>query len=148
MALGATAPGFEHGHVVNTFDWSTMDEGTVVDIGGSHGSLCIEIAQRVPRIHCIVQDLPDVVKSGQTSLPTTIGNSVTFMAHDFFDEQPVKNADVYILRQILHDWSDKYAIRILRALRPSLKAGAKILIIEQILPEPNTVSKYQEKLLR
>lgn len=148
MTFGAAGPGFEFDYIVNGYDWGSIDNGTVVDVGGSHGSLSIAIAQHFPKLRCITQDLPEVVKVGQRDLPMDLQDRITFMAHDFFDEQPVKHADVYTLRQILHDWSDKYAMRILRALVPSLKADAKVLVLEQVLPEPNSFSKSQEKLLR
>ena len=49
---------------------------------------------------------------------------------------------------MLHDWSDKYAIRILQALRPALKSDARVLIMEQVLPEPGTIPLFTEKGLR
>ncbi|KAL8805329.1 MAG: hypothetical protein Q9182_002003 [Xanthomendoza sp. 2 TL-2023] len=70
------------------------------------------------------------------------------MAHDFFQEQPIKGAEIYTLRWILHDWSDKYAARILRALIPALKPGAKVLVLESVLPAPGELSAYQEKAYR
>ncbi|KAI4195359.1 MAG: hypothetical protein LQ350_007228 [Teloschistes chrysophthalmus] len=70
------------------------------------------------------------------------------MAHDFFDEQPVRYAQVYILRWILHDWSDKYASQILKALVPALRARSKVLMLEQIMPEPGAWSAYQERAYR
>ena len=138
----------EHDHILNGFDWDSIGSGTVVDVGGSHGSLSIAIAQRFPTLRCIVQDKPEVVSLGQESLPAHLSGRVSFMGHDFFAAQPVKDADIYILRWILHDWSDKYATRILQQLTPALKSGARILIIEQVLPEPGTMSKYQEKSIR
>lgn len=62
------------------------------------------------------------------------------MAHDFFTEQPVKGADVFLLRCILHDWSDKYAIKILRALVPALKPDVRIIVNEAVVPEPAAFS--------
>ena len=70
------------------------------------------------------------------------------MAHDFFTEQPVRNANVYYFRWIFHNWSDKYAVKILKCLTPALKIGARILINEYCLPEPGAVSYYQEKPMR
>ncbi|THC89582.1 hypothetical protein EYZ11_010976 [Aspergillus tanneri] len=60
----------------------------------------------------------------------------TFMKHDFFTPQPVHNADIYIFRHILHDWNDADSVRILSALLPALKRGARVLISEGILPAP------------
>lgn len=81
-----------------------------------------------------MQDYPDVISQGQESLPEPYKSRITFQEHDFFKEQPVKGADVYLLRMILHDWSDKYATKILRALIPALKPGVKMVIIERVIP--------------
>jgi hypothetical protein len=54
--------------------------------------------------------------------------------HNFFEPQPVKEAAVYILRFILHDWPDVEAITILQQLRPALGPNSKIILLEQIVP--------------
>lgn len=60
---------------------------------------------------------------------------IMFVEHDFFQTQPL-TAEVYLFRQILHDWSDTDCVRILKALLPALKTGARILISECVMPEP------------
>jgi len=43
---------------------------------------------------------------------------------------------------VIHDWSDENALRILKAVRKAAPAGAKLLVIESLLPEkaePNPV---------
>ena len=148
MTLSSTGPGLEASHILDGFDWATVGKGIVVDIGGSHGSLSIAIAHRHPTISFVVQDRAAVAREGRARLPPQLANRVNFMAHDFFNEQPILDADVYLLRWILHDFSDKYAVRILRGLKPALKDGAKIIIMEHVLPEPGSVSTYQERGLR
>jgi len=70
------------------------------------------------------------------------------MAHDFLTEQPVKYADVYFFRWIFHNWSDKYCIKILRNLIPALKVNARIVINDNVLPEPGTMPIFREERLR
>lgn len=147
MRWYSKAPGFEVSHVVDNYPWSDIS-GTVVDIGGSHGNVCVGIAEKFPSLHFIVQDQPSVVEFGRSKLPAHLEDRVTFMEHDFFTEQPVKGASVYLFRYIIHDWSDPYAICILKALIPALRNGSKILINEHILPEPGVMTTYQEKHLR
>ncbi|KAI1211465.1 S-adenosyl-L-methionine-dependent methyltransferase [Annulohypoxylon truncatum] len=112
---------------------------TVVDVGGSHGSMSISLAKRFPNIKCVVQDLPVNVKEGAARLPPELKDRVTFMPHDFFNEQTVVG-DVYYFRCIFHNWADKYCIQILRNLIPVLRPGAKIIIHDRIMPDPATVS--------
>jgi len=70
------------------------------------------------------------------------------MEHDFLTEQPVKNADVYFFRWIFHNWSDKYCIKILRSLIPALKTNARIVINDNVLPEPGVMPNFREERLR
>ena len=148
MAWFTTIPGLNSDHVINGFAWGELGDATVVDVGGSYGSLSIAIAKRFPGLRCIVQDQPEVVASAREKVPAYLKDRVKFMEHDFFTEQPVKGAQVYLLRWILHDWSDTYAARILKALVPALRVGSKLVICEVILPEPGTLSNYEEKGLR
>ncbi|KAL8654749.1 MAG: hypothetical protein Q9226_003313 [Calogaya cf. arnoldii] len=148
MTFASNGAGLEAHHIVNGYDWSSLGESTVVDVGGSHGSLSIAIAKEFPSLRCVVQDRPEVIGSCQESLPLDLHDRVSFMAHDFFKEQPLKGADIYMLRWILHDWSDKYAARTLQNLIPALKPGARVLVLEQVLPSSGRHSKYQEKVYR
>ncbi|ORY14243.1 O-methyltransferase-domain-containing protein [Clohesyomyces aquaticus] len=122
--------------LISYFSTNQIFHGTVVDIGGSHGSVSIPIIQKYPGLNCIIQDLPSVVDVAKNNVPPDVRSRVQYMAHDFFSSQPVEDADVYLFRWILHDWADQYASKILRALIPALKKGARILIHEYVVPEP------------
>lgn len=56
-----------------------------------------------------------------------------FLAHNFFEEQPIKGAAVYMMRAILHDWSDTYATKILKRLRDAASPESKLVLVEAIL---------------
>ncbi|KAI4261944.1 MAG: hypothetical protein L6R42_002870 [Xanthoria sp. 1 TBL-2021] len=148
MTFGSNGAGLEAHHILKGYDWRSLGEITVVDVGGSHGTLSIAMAQAFPSLRCVVQDRSEVIGSGQDNLPSDLHDRVSFMAHDFFEEQPLRGAEVYMLRWILHDWSDKYAARILQKLVPALKPGAKVIVLEQVLPLAGELSKYQEKAYR
>ncbi|KAF8981004.1 hypothetical protein BDQ17DRAFT_901277, partial [Cyathus striatus] len=59
---------------------------------------------------------------------------VELEAHDFFTEQPVKNASVFLLKQIMHDWPNSYAAKILTELRKVAQNDTKLLLIDNIIP--------------
>ncbi|KAI0020758.1 S-adenosyl-L-methionine-dependent methyltransferase [Xylariomycetidae sp. FL0641] len=135
-------------YVVDGFPWSEVGQGTVVDIGGSEGMASIAIARKYPGLSFVVQDLEAVIEEGQKNVPADVADRIQFMTHDFFTPQPVANADVYFLRHILHNWSDKYCLRILRSLIPALKRGAKIVVNDTILPDPGSLSNWKETKIR
>ena len=54
-------------------------------------------------------------------------------AHDFYTTQPRHSADVFILRAILHGWSDAYALKILKHLRAAAKPETRLVVLEQIV---------------
>jgi hypothetical protein len=130
------------------FEWGDAAKGVMVDIGGARGTVSTDIARYLPEIKCIVQDLPEVVQDAEVPDDLKSGERLRFMAHNFFDEQPVKGADVYLLRWILHDWSDKYAVKILRNLIPALKKGARVVVSDMCLPPPCALSPYKERSAR
>lgn len=143
MAIYQQGEGYHPKHTVNNFAWDTVR--TVVDIGGSTGPVAFALAEKYPNLEITVQDLPPVVAGAQKQRPDL---NVTFQGHDFFDQQPVRGADVYYFRWILHNWSDKYALRILRALVPALKPGARIVIMDEVMPAPGEVSNRSERMMR
>lgn len=101
----------------------------------------------------IVQDLPDVVsnaKPGLLSLPdgAVLESRITYLAHNFFDPQPVQGAAVYFLRMILHDWPTEDAVKILSQLVPVLGKDSRILVIDSVMPDPGTVPLQRERILR
>lgn len=148
MSMISAGEGFEPFHLVDVYPWDTAKAKVFVDVGGSCGTSSIAIAQHCPSIRCIVQDLPEVVSKGKSALSPELRSRIEFMPHDFFKEQPVKDADVYFFRWIFHDWSDKYCVKILRNTIPALKAGARIIISEFVVPPPGVASAYQEWLAR
>lgn len=108
--------------------------------------MCDALAKSFPSLKFIVQDLESVISSANLAPETS--SRIELMAYDFLTEQPVKNADVYFFRWIFHNWSDKYCIQILKNQIPALKNNAKIIVVDNVLPEPGTLSLWQEERLR
>jgi hypothetical protein len=86
--------GYEVSYLLDNYDWASIDEigGTVVDVGGSHGFVCVDLARRWKRMRFVVQDLPNMI-AGAPEYDGDIGERITFQAHDFMTEQPVRGAD-------------------------------------------------------
>jgi hypothetical protein len=58
---------------------------------------------------------------------------MTVQAGDFF-EDPLPSCDGYLMMEVIHDWGDEDAIAILTAIRQAAPSHAKLLLIEQIVP--------------
>ncbi|KAI1505341.1 hypothetical protein F5X99DRAFT_405240 [Biscogniauxia marginata] len=90
MRLYAARPDLDVRHLVDGWAWGSLPRGaTVVDVGGSHGEAALALARAFPSLSLVVQDI-DARKPA--------GSRVRFMTHDFFAEQPVRGADVYLFR--------------------------------------------------
>jgi hypothetical protein len=109
-------------------DW--RGDETVVDVGGGNGSLLIEFFRRQPGLRGVVFDLPETDCD-----EAALGDRITFVAGSFFDRVPP--GDVYILGTVLHDWDDERAASILRTIRECAPPGARVLIIDAVIPAGN-----------
>ncbi|RAL07811.1 S-adenosyl-L-methionine-dependent methyltransferase [Aspergillus homomorphus CBS 101889] len=147
MHVWATSGSYPASRVVNEYDWGRLGAGTVVDVGGSRGHVAVAIASRFPSLKFMVQDLPSTIAGAEADLPPQLADRVSFMAHNFFQEQPVV-ASAYFFRWIFHNWSDNYCIKILRALIPALRPGALLIVNEICMPEPGEIPVWRERLAR
>ncbi|KAK4942802.1 hypothetical protein LTR10_017562 [Elasticomyces elasticus] len=149
MRMMSEGEGYDIKHLVNGFDWKALGEGLVVDVGGSFGHCSYSIADTAPKLSFVVQDLEKVIRTAKTErINDRHGERVKFEAHDFFEPQPIRNADVYLLRFICHDYSDKYAAKILANIVSAMGPKSKILIVDGVLPPPGTLTKAEERKLR
>jgi len=102
----------------------------IVDIGGGRGHLLQAILARAPSARGILFELPHVIGDAAA----TASPRLRLVAGDFFvDAMP--NADLYILMDVLHDWPDADAARILSALRRAAPVHAHVLVIETLVAE-------------
>ncbi|KAJ5153184.1 uncharacterized protein N7482_009662 [Penicillium canariense] len=146
-------------HLVSGYDWAALpQDSVVVDVGGSTGHGSIAIAETFPDLRFIVQDLETNADAGRESLAKAeneaqkdLADRITFQAHDFFQDQPIVGADVYLLRMIIHDWSDDDSVRILsrivKAMEPN-KTKSTLVIMDSVLPLPGQLPATLERLLR
>ena len=108
----------------------------IVDLGGGNGSLLRSILQKNSQASGVVFDLPYMETQAVASIAGDgLGNRCCFESGDFFERVPA--ADMYLLRFILHDWNDAASKQILQAIRAAANPGARVVIVEMLLPETN-----------
>ncbi|KAM3429292.1 hypothetical protein NHJ13734_008232 [Beauveria thailandica] len=139
--------------LVDGWDWEGLGDALVVDAGGSTGHASIALARQYPKLRFIVQDLREVVEGGPEYLASqddenNLQARVSYKSHNLFDPQPVHDAHVYLLRMILHDWPLDDCVRILTRLAEALKPGARIIVMDTVLPDPGSIPVSKERLLR
>ena len=152
MLWASSMPPMSRSYIALGFDWTSLGAGKVVDVAGNMGQCSIEIAKANPKLEVIVQDLPgviDLAKDPKTNIvPTDILPKFTFMAQDMFQPQPVTDADVYFYRMVFHNQSDKYGVKLLKALIPSMKPDAKLVVTDQVLPPVGAAPGPIERFMR
>ena len=146
MQFLQSLPSLSLSHLINNLNLDEQYSGLLVDIGGSRGFVSTALLDRFPNLRCIVHDRVEVVAEA-TAPPHLIGR-LTFRAHDFLCDSPAPEADVYLYRSVLHNWSDDYAARILKNIIPVLHKDARIIFNEICLPEPGTVSVLEDQFIR
>ncbi len=116
-----------------TFDFAGARE--VVDVGGGHGTLLLEVLRRNAHLRGALFDLPHVAERALPRLRGELGDRVRTHGGDFFAAIP--RADVLLLKHVLHNWDDERAAALLQRCAESLPAGGKLLVIETILAPDN-----------
>ncbi|CAJ2504618.1 Uu.00g120120.m01.CDS01 [Anthostomella pinea] len=109
------------------------ESALLVDVGAGRGHDLLAFQARYPKQEgrLVLQDLAPIVDNLQD-----IDTSIECMTYDFFTEQPVKGARSYFYHHILHDWSDKICLDILKQVKAAMKPGySKLLLHEMIIPE-------------
>jgi hypothetical protein len=108
---------------------------TIVDVGGGHGRLLAAILETAPNSRGVLFDLPEVV-AGAPELFRKYGvdDRVRIEEGSFFESAP-KGGDAYVLKNVIHDWAEDDAVRILKNIRAAARTGARLLLCEFVIPD-------------
>lgn len=120
--------------VIAAYDFSPAR--TVVDLGGGAGVLLTAILRHSRIARGILFDLKHVIAAARTKVEPSIARRCEFVSGDIFKAVP-RGGDLYILKSILHDWSDVRAQAILATCRRAMAGKGKLLVLEQIVCGPN-----------
>lgn len=127
---------------VSGYDFSEFSH--VCDIGGRNGHLLCSLLQTHPHLEGTVLDLPPVIEQTDQHWAPKLGvdDRCTYVGGDMFEEVPA--ADGYIMKKVLHDWTDEDCVEILSNIHEAATPGARLFIVEDVLPGPET--PHQSKL--
>src|SRR5690606_30959553 len=85
-----------------------------------------------PSLHGVLFDLPAVVQRNGPALRVRFGDRLECVGGSFHDGLP-RGGDVYVLKHVLHNWSDAEAVLLLDRCRDAMAPGGAVLAIEGIL---------------
>ena len=119
-------------NLVRCYDFGGLRR--VVDIGGGHGLLLLTILQAHPEASGVLFDLPHAIEGARRHVEEFgLAGRCELVAGDFFRAVP-ENGDAYVLKNVIHDWDRERSLQILRNCRQAMRAGARLLVIETIIP--------------
>jgi hypothetical protein len=121
--------------ILASYDFSAFD--TIADIGGGRGHLLAAVLNAAPNARGVLFDQPHVTADAQAAGMES--ERLRGQPGDFFSDA-LPAADCYLIMQVIHDWDDQKAARILSAIRQAARPGAKLLLIECIVPEDSKPS--------
>jgi hypothetical protein len=109
---------------------------TLVDVGGGHGALLLSCLQRNASQRGILFDAPAVLAKAQPLLEASgVADRCELISGDFFRSIP--RGDGYVMKYILHDWSDEEALRILQSIHRAAAPGTPLFVLETVIKPGN-----------
>lgn len=113
--------------VVAAYDFTKFPR--IADVGGGRGHLLHAILASSKRSRGILFDQPHVVKEAAG----IASDRLELRGGDFFADN-LPEAEAYVIMEVIHDWDDEHSEKILKAVRRASPAGAKLLLIEAMMP--------------
>eukprot|EP01084_Bolivina_argentea_P255508 429772_1 len=133
--------------ISNNFDFSPYR--TICDIGGGMGQMCAPILNKYENMQkAVIFDTENIIHQAIQQSENIFGNinmsKVEYISGDFFKTINVcKNIDIYLLRWILHDWTDDECCQIIANIRKSINESndsiqsKRVLIVESLIKDIN-----------
>ena len=121
---------FDAPAVAAAYPWP--ERGTVCDVAGGTGTMLSAILARRTGLRGILVDVQDVlVEAGPLLAARGLAERVELVEGDIFTSVPA-TADLYLLKNVLHDWDDEACLRILKTVRSAMPRGARLIVVEQL----------------
>lgn len=108
---------------------------TICDVGGGYGVVLCHLLAAHPHLEGTVLELPSVLEDEDRRWAPRLGvdDRCTYVAGDMFEAVPP--TDAYLLKDILHDWTDEDCIRILANVHAAANEAGHLYVIERPISE-------------
>jgi hypothetical protein len=121
--------------VMADYDFSGI--GTLIDLGGGHGSFLGTILGAYPAIKGVLAEMPAVIDGARRHLEAAhLVDRCEVVPINFFESVPT-GGDAYVMKRIIHDWDDERSIAILKNCHRAMAGKGKLLLVEMVIPPGN-----------
>ena len=123
--------------VAGALDTSTAEH--VVDVGGASGAIIAALLRRNPALRGTILELAHVAPQARSAVAELgLSSRCRVLEGDFFEAVP--EADIHVLKLIIHDWDDEQCARILSNCARAMRRKGRVILIERVLPEDGRLS--------
>jgi len=132
-AVMGTAPAEDYMPIVRAWDFARYS--SVADLGGGGGALIDAILEAFPHLEGLLVDRQESIEQARPRFEAPrLAGRCKLLAADLCKSVP-GGADVYVLKQVLHGYTDESAVGILRNCRHVVPSNGRLLVIEFVLPD-------------
>jgi SAM-dependent methyltransferase len=118
--------------LAQTLDTSAVTH--VVDIGGASGTIIGALLEANAALLGTILERADVVPRAEAALAERgLSSRCRVIEGDFFKNVP--EADLFILKSIVHDWDDQQSVKLLSNCARALRPNGRVILIEWVMPE-------------
>lgn len=149
-AVMGTSPAENYAPIVDA--WTFPATGVVADLGGGGGALIRAVLERHPHLRGMLVDRAESIEAASTHFRSSpVADRCELRVADLSEKVPA-GANVYMLKHVLHGYTDEKAVAILRNCRAVVPATGSLLVIEFVLPDivrepaPELVTRFMSDL--
>jgi O-methyltransferase len=118
--------------IVEAYDFSGIER--LADVGGGHGLLLAAILRANAKLKGVLFDRPEVVGNVPKDRFAGCEGRIDIEPGSFFERVP-DGCDAYLLKHIIHDWSDEHCRTILGLMREKLPKDGRVLVCEMVVSD-------------
>ena len=143
-AVMGTAPAEDYMPIARAWDFSKYQ--TVADLGGGGGALIDAVLEAFPSLHGMLVDRQNAINCAKSRFESDgLAGRCQLIASDLCESVPA-GADVYMMKHVLHGYTDEAALVVLRNCLKVLPPHGRLLVIEFVLPD--VVDRADDQLER
>lgn len=112
----------------------------IIDLGGGEGLFLATVLSKAENSKGVLFDLPGALLKADDLIENySLSDRMKPLAGDFFESVP-EGGDLYMLKNVLHDWDDESSLKILQNVHKVMDQKSSLLVIDVVLDEGNEPS--------